>query len=349
MSGLKYGSKLRFSEEAGPSFEDQSQRSESLSDAALAKALRKSQDRNQTLALEKEELQRKLVSLESEQSRLLYTVERASEENRDYAEERLRLIDELSKSRLEAKDLREKGVIARQESTENKRIGEEMRVRLEGVIVQQKTQISKLEKLASDASAEAAASSKGVGVLEEGVSYLIHERVNLLGLLSDSLRTLQNLFYDPTPFLKGGIEIERPRTALQPRRATSIKQPPLALSLPSVYQRREISDLREISIELEKEIREAAVSYSAILGGVGDCLDKAQRLSHIKQIFDACEALIADNKQANINWDDERKKFHATLSTMELKFQQLLKIKNILKTRQITQNADTRQRPLWNR
>ena len=373
----RYRSKYRLSSDSPLEPERRGEPESYTDDVGLSRALRKSQDRCQDLAVDKEELQRKLTSLESENSRMAYAMDRAIEENKEYAEERVRLTDELARVRSDAKEAREKLSLLRQDATENKRIADDTRNRLENIVNQQRAQIERIEKFAESASADTAEHLKAIGALSEGFSVFIRERVNLMGMLSETLRIMQTLFYDPTPFMRGSIIEDRvpsrdsamnsssigtrknptvssKTSTLNPYIVQTTKKsasPPVVPPGPTLEQKREMSDLKEIGIQLEKEIRDAATVYSAILSRLSSAHDRGQRYADVlgdeasgKQTLAVCEAVLeAGNMKPNmlpeggpvsVDWSKEKSTLLHAISVMEAKFQQLMKIRGILSTRE---------------
>jgi hypothetical protein len=232
----------------------------------------------------------------------------------------------------------------RQESLDAKHDASQSREKLESIINQQRTQIEKLQSQSQAANDEADSNVDAVRVLKQTSAFLISERCHLIHMLIDTVQTMQKLFYDPSPLIKPS---SRPSSSVH----RAHQQPQLTsrsalVVAGTVDLRREMADLRDVANQLEKEVAESATAYKHMLVRLNGEADRAERLVSTmtsSSSFEACKQLLCTGMTDS--WSHEREVFHAAIKHMEQKFNQLMKIRSVLASRD--DQLKMSSRPLW--
>jgi len=338
-------------------------------DSALAMALEKSQDRIDALQRERDEALRRASEQQAEIARLTKLAERKDAEHRALYEDRHREIGELQRLRREHRDALEQLAALRAEAHQSRANSEEVRARFDRLLTDQREQIEALEQRTNREVAEQSGRTEELG----GTLYAcLQERMLLLQFLVDVLKTAQAVFNDAPS--AGSAPLRSPSVPSRTRsRSCSCERGHRHSGCyacgTSVKQRREgIADLRELVLSLESEIHEMSQEYamllqrvsseaelsSRVLGPVstlgdyragflaGDapdprsvmrtCLAWADQEHHRKERH----GLPPDTPIPCINWAEERERYQAATRSLQTKFNQLAKLRRVLRARQGT-------------
>jgi predicted nuclease with TOPRIM domain len=315
------------------------------SDITLTKALRKSQDKCQMLLLEREDLQKRLNKVEGDTFHLSSSTNKAETQNLQYAEEKQRLLDEVVHQRREIKSAQDKLGMYRQESLDAKKNASLSRDQFQSIINQQRAQIEKLQEYADAASNEAEKAAQSMKTLKQATNLFITERCNLMHMLIDTLHTMQTLFYDPSPFLKASYAKQSAHVI--PSKIPASQKSSIVVAGTDQYKR-EIADLREIASQLEKEIAESSATYKQLMQRLSGEADRAQRMvaqttKDPGSTIAVCNELI-ENASPD-TWDKDREVFHQAIKHMEYKFNQLMKIRSVVSSRD--EQFKKTMKPIW--
>ena len=319
----------------------------SQSDANLTKALRKSQEKCQMLLLERETLQKRLNKVEGDSFQLSSTASKAETQNLQYEEERQRLLDEVVHQRREIKSCQDKLSMYRQEALDSKKGASLSREQFQSIINQQRAQIEKLQTYADAASNEAEESNEALNTLQAATNMFMIERCNLMHILIDTLQTMQTLFYDPSPFLKA-VHAKQPTHKIPASPKPQVSSRSATVVAGTDQYKRDLNDLREVASQLEKEIAESSASYNQLLQRLNGEAEKAQRMvSRTSQdpgsTIDVCKDLIAAGNPEN--WGKDREVFHHAIRQMEYKFNQLMKLRSFVSSRD--EQFKKAMKPIW--
>ena len=268
----------------------------------LTKSLRKCQDRCQVLAMEKEELKRRLMTIENETHEVYASANKAEVCSSRYEEENKRLSEQLA-AHLQQSNMANASVDQhRQECIEAKRAVQHLRDDLESVINDQRVQIENLQHT-SDSALQAAESSKEtLKILSDTVIFCISERAGLIRMLQTATSKLYALLYSPS---------SRPQLKVARR---DINMP----------VKKEMASVREVASQLEKEIADASRSYKQLQRRLDD---EISRVNPKQDMHKVCQALQTDTGES---WDTEASRFSTLVNQLDTKLGQLHRLEDFL-------------------
>jgi len=303
-------------------------------DISFTKALRKYQEKCQMLVLERDDLQRRLSKIEGESFNLSSSARKAETQSLQYAEERQRLLDEVVQQRKEIKSCQEKLAMYRNDSQDSKKNASLSRDTFESIINQQRMQIEKLQNYADAASTEAGDYASNVNTLTKACQLFLTERSNLMHMLTDTLHTMQNLFYDPSNIMKAS-------------QATPASVKPTVIVPGTDQHKKEMAGLREVASQLEKEISEAFATYKQQLHKLKTETDRAQRIASAtvndpSQVLAVCSEVLTNGTDS---WFKDKEVFRQAVQVMEYKLNQLLKIRSVFSLR--ADSLKKSSKPIW--
>jgi len=341
-------------------------------DNALALALERSQDHIEALQRERDEALRKAAEQEAEVLRLTMLVERSEAGHCALLEERQRELSDVQRLRREHREAREQLVALRAEVSQTRGNSEEKRQRFERMIAEQREQIEALQEANGLAERELQDRGSQSSDMETALFSCLQERTALLQFMVDLLSALQTLFYDPTPFTRlrlrspsptpGGANCaQRRRTASSERHrhsgcyacASSDWVPTAGQPLERSLKDLQVSgseDLKELCSALEGEIAQASQAFSAQVQRVlAEAEQSARAVSTVHQPgqqMRACGAWVeqekrrkekqglpADRAVPSVDWAEERAQYLSTTRAMETKFAQLIKLRRLLQAK----------------